>query len=405
MKKYEQLTAIEYQKIYIKPKRDIKNNIISYEDAESLRKLALLHKDLFFWGSNYLAPQQWIGVITINDLSIEILPKISTKIDINNVKEITNKMLSIAYNIPMKYLTSTGSNISKFGFIELLINHFVEEVEKYINEGLIFDYVKIKQQSSSLKGKLIINKQINSINKTKFYCSFNKFISDNNINQFIKFILILMKEKTSSFTQKNKIQKCLFFFENVSYNKNPPDIKKNKINNKLIAIIEIGKLFISGFSYDTYNGNSKIKSFLFDMNKLFELFIFNTLKYIYKDKVKFQDKSNFLIQEYDSMLKKIKLKPDIIYSQNNKNDIFDTKWKIFKNFSSEEDVYQMNAYAGGINNVNSVTLLYPKINEESNKHFIIKGIDKPLFIKFIDLTMISDIMFFHNQIKELLEDY
>lgn len=405
MKKYEHLTVIEYQKIYIKAKRDIKNNVISYEDSESLRKIALLHNDLFSWGSNYLAPQQWIGVITIDNLSIEILPKISTKIDVNNVKEITNKMLSVAYNIPMKYLTSTGSNISKSGFIEMLINHFIEEIEKYINDGLIFDYVRLQQNSSSLKGKLNIHKQINTIDKTKFHCTFSKFILDNSTNQFIKYILILMKDKTLSFNQRNRMQKCLSFFDNVSSTKITPNIKKNKLNNKLMVIIELGNLFINGFSYDTYNGNSKIKSFLFDMNKLFELFVFNTLKTIYKDKVKFQDKSNFLIQEANSFLKKIKLKPDIIYTPHNNNDIFDTKWKIFKNFSSEDDIYQMNAYAGGISNVNSVTLLYPKINEESNKHFIIKGINKALFIKFIDLTMISDTIFFHNQIKELLKDY
>lgn len=107
-------------------------------------------------------------------------------------------------------------------------------------------------------------------------------------------------------------------------------------------------------------GGIAMNVMLFDMNHLFELFMFKAIRQVYGSRVHYQSGNNYLVHSVDSGRNYIRLRPDIAIYSDSGNYIIDTKWKMPISFAKESDIYQMNAYSTGIGKVERVFLLYPK---------------------------------------------
>ena len=95
------LKVLEHQKIHIRKNRDLTKLQISYSDAEIIKAVDQKNGFIFKWGNDYVIPQQWVGIISCKDFSIEILPKISNINDEENSCKILYKMLEVVYDIPI----------------------------------------------------------------------------------------------------------------------------------------------------------------------------------------------------------------------------------------------------------------------------------------------------------------
>ena len=101
------------------------------------------------------------------------------------------------------------------------------------------------------------------------------------------------------------------------------------------------------------------------------------------------------------------MKPDIVLYNENSAIIIDTKWKVIRNFVSEADVYQMNAYSHSFHNIESSILLYPKSPSNDRvvgSYEIQSNIGKKiLLIKTIDLGQAARMSVFRKELIKLLE--
>ena len=390
------LKVLEHQKIHIRKNRDLNKLQISYSDAEIIKAVDQKNGFIFKWGNDYVIPQQWVGLISCKDFSIEIFPKIS---DINEVEkscEILYKMLEVVYDVPIKNGINAKAKLIQNGLIEIFITNYIEYVKKYIQSGPILDYIK---NLKAVKGNIIFSAQINhnAINLTKFMCKYSKMDMDNKYNQIIKLTLVKMRNLSRNNKNKKIIQELLQAFDSVKLNINLDykNIHVDKTHYRLKDIITLSQLFLDNYSASLTYGNYNIVSLLFDMNKLFEKYIYTQLKKIYKQNICYQYSKEFLLKDVKTGIKKVNLKPDMYLKLENFNIVIDTKWKRMDNTSiKESDAYQMNAYLSVLNNTKKCIVIYPQSynNVELNNSFVIRNMerDKIINTKTVDLHLLLD---------------
>lgn len=408
------IKVIEHEFIKISKFTDIKKKIISREDAEILRNLEIEKKSsMFKWGKNKVSPQQWIGVISLKNTSLEILPKIA---DSCNEEELMNSlifMINTVYGLNIKNSIKSKSSILQNGFFELLINIFLDELNLQLNQGLHKEYRKNTANLNCIKGSIVFNKHLhkNLFNKNKFYCKYSTLTDDYLLNQIIKATLVHISRFNISNKTKSKLNIQLDRLKNISIIYDATSfidkINFNRNNERFKNIIHYCELFLNNIGSGLNSGDYKINSFLIDMNKLFEEFIYKSYKKIYKNNVIYQSRKNYLLYCCSNpKLKKVNLRPDIIVKQDSSNiNIIDTKWKIINKFVISSDIYQMNGYISGIPNVKDIILLFPKNAKNDNiiEDFYIKNnSSNRIKIRTIDLLEVGTHKFY-TDLQEIIK--
>lgn len=370
------------------------------ENEQTAQYLKISHKKGY---GKVLQAQNYVGVIQTKDgTTIEILPKIK-KVTNDKSKEILVKMLKTLKKSPFKNFNKANLKNSKMPLLEIFITMFLEELAKLIQKGIKSDYVNQEDNLKFLKGKLKINEQIkrNYIRKERFYVEYQEFISDRVENRLIKTTLHYLYKKSKSNKNQQRIREFLFTFDEigVSYNiKN--DFSKVKLNRQMKdyeRILVWCKTFLLENSFSPYKGNDIAFALLFDMNLLFESYVYDYLKrYGGFDEITAQDKTHHLAY-LDGKTSKFQLKPDIVI---NKGEIIaDTKWKLLSKDQthhgiSQADMYQLYAYGTKYKECKYIYLIYPYDSvEEGNsyKYFKKEDIEKlekqlHLNVLFFDVT-------------------
>ena len=167
-------------------------------------------------------------------------------------------------------------------------------------------------------------------------------------------------------------------------------------------------MFLQNMGSSLTAGNTKMLSMLFDMNLVFERFIWRVSRWLIGSDVIYQMSDHYLLQDVSNGRRYIKIKPDIAIknSADGSVKLIDTKWKIPKKFAKESDAYQMNSYSSCIPNVERIILLYPLVLSDSmvGDYYFEDGskIKRILSIRTIDLTLLLDWKAFSDKFIDIL---
>lgn len=404
----------EYDQLHIKDKRDIEHNTISKEDAFALQSIIMDDEPVFKCGYKKLIAQHWVGTISLKNLNIEILPKLYGYVSMGDLRIVLMRMITIAHQNPSVREMPGRVKMQKNSLMEMLIDTYLNSLEKYVKEGLQHSYKKINQNISHVKGRILFSKQFskNILNPTKFWCRFSKFTDDNEINQFMKLCLVEMNRVSRDSQNKRRIKYLLPIFYDIATVKKEKAIAKtivfNSTNHRAEEAYGYGILFLNNIFSTLSAGNTSISMMLFNMNDIYELFIYRVSRIVFGRNSIYQMRGNYLLERKSDSKRFIGLRPDIIIKKDSgKLDIIDTKWKIPKNFAKESDTYQMNAYSSGINNVERIILLYPFVTKAEivdDYNFLdVNGIKRPLCIRTIDLMLVLDWKCFLDEFKRMLD--
>jgi 5-methylcytosine-specific restriction enzyme subunit McrC len=265
---------------------------------------------------------------------------------------------------------------SKMPLLEIFISMFLDELDKLIKSGIKSDYIQKEENLKFLKGKLKLNEQLkkNFIHKERFFVEYDEFMSDRIENRIIKSTLKYLYKNSKLNKNQKRIREFLFVFDEIKECKNIKiafnNIKLNRLMKDYQNIILWAKIFLFGNSFTPYKGNSVAFALLFDMNQLFESYVYHYLKKRIKN-IKAQDKTHHLAY-LNGKEKKFQLKPDI--AVDNGKIILDTKWKILNkekthNGINQADIYQLYAYGTKYQNCKKLFLVYPKDNEIENSYY------------------------------------
>lgn len=355
-----EITLSEYRNLCLYLKKNIGNKSIVYD-------------------YNRIKFINYVGIIKVNNLIIEILPKISLSNDIIKDREILMFMLSKCNKLSVDIKELLNSNILKNSLLDILAKVFSKKLLNELQKGLYREYVSKEEALSMIKGKILISKSIkeNTINKNKMNCKYDEFTEDNLFNAILKRAINVILFSRKNDDVKKELNIINNIFNDVSDIYVPNNIilnyKLNRMNNRFLECFTLAKLILLNSSMDKSLGKENGFSILFEMNYLYEEYVGVLLKEVFNDtniniNINTQEKSRYLLWNTLKERNEIALKPDIvIYKDNKPKIIIDTKWKSAtidgKEVYTQGDIYQMYAYITTYEECQQCILLYPKINE------------------------------------------
>lgn len=325
----------------------------------------------------------YVGIIKINNLIIEILPKISLSNDIIKDRKMLIFMLSKCNKLSVDIKELLNSNILNNSLLDILAKVYSKKLLNELQKGLYREYVSKEEALSIIKGKILISKSIkeNTINKNKMNCKYDEFTEDNLFNAILKRAInvILFSIKNDDVKKELNIINNLFNDVSDIYISNNIilNYKLNRMNNRFLECFTLAKLILLNSSMDKSLGKENGFSILFEMNYLYEEYIEVLLKEAFNDtniSINTQEKSRYLLWNTLKERNEIALKPDIvIYKDNKPKVIIDTKWKSSsinnREIYSQSDIYQMYAYITTYTECEECILLYPKFEDISHSHW------------------------------------
>ncbi|WP_195989454.1 hypothetical protein [Clostridium sp. D53t1_180928_C8] len=351
-----EITAAEYRDLCLYLKKNLGNKSILYD----YNKIKFIN---------------YVGIIKINNLIVEILPKISLSNDIIKDRKMIIFMLSKCKKLSVDIKELLNSNILNTSLLDILAKVFSKKLLSELQKGLYREYASKEEALSIIRGKILISKSIkeNTINKNKMNCKYDEFTEDNLFNSILKrAVNIVLSSSNNDYVKKelNIINNILSDVSEVYIPNNIIlDYKLNRMNSRFLECFELAKLILLNSSMDKSLGKENGFSILFEMNYLYEEYIGVLLKEVFYDsdiKVNAQEKSKYLLWNTLKEKSEIALKPDIVIYKNNKPKIIiDTKWKSSSLNNRESyfqgDIYQMYAYITTYTECEECILLYPKV--------------------------------------------
>lgn len=336
----------------------------------ALSKLNVLHNDKYFEiRHNGIKFKQFVGVIQVDGLTIEILPKIDNNDADENVwQKVLIEMLRVTRKLKVQKVGEANVNKQNIHLFDIYFECFLNEVQLLIHQGLIKQYYKETGNVKALKGKLEFAGHIskNLVHKERFYTTHQVYDKDHLIHQIIYKALDIVEKCSKGSYLYSKCKTVQLDFPEVktipvteaTFSKIP----KTRKTAPYETVLMISKFIILNFAPNISSGSENMLALLFDMNNLWEEYVLARLK---------QSNRDFSVygQQSHSFWNGISIRPDIVLDNGSDKFIIDTKWKnISYSKPSTHDLRQMYVYNDYWKS-DKAMLLYPS-NETSFSGFI-----------------------------------
>jgi 5-methylcytosine-specific restriction enzyme subunit McrC len=377
--------------------------------------------NIYFTGiRNGIKFANYVGVIQVGGLTLEILPKADKKETLNKAEyakwqKVLLRMLAVCNHIKIDSVSEANLEKRHNSLLDLYFKIYLDEVSNLLRQGLIKKYHKNEGNLTALKGRLIFGKNIqnNLIHQERFYTEHQVYDHEHLHNQILLRALSVLSVVSNNPNIIDSINRIKLNF---------PDIKEIQItkthfdqlreNRKTIPYsnaLKVAKMIILNYSPDIKSGGENMLALLFDMNKLWE-------EYVYRMLLR-KKEPGFTIgfQTSQKFWENKTVRPDIVISKTDaagktEKFIVDPKWKIIdaKN-PSDNDLKQMFVY-NLYWDADKSMLLYPKTFDQIEKFGLFhkgKANDHMCKIGFIDLLDKNGLLDLNigKQILEKLELY
>lgn len=352
----------------------------------------------------------WVGVIKHKNTHFQILPKLICDNDSKkNILKNLIFMLSYTKNLDIKASNESKLSTAKNPFIEILIREYAKSLFDCLKRLTPKKYVREEDNLNYLKGKLKFKENIkyNSANQAKFYCEYDTFSENNLLNQLFLFVSTCLYNISNDNYNKKTLKLIINYYTDIDLLRFDK-FKANKINltrNQELfkKPFNLAKMFVEKTSVDLSKNKFENISLVWDMNKLFEEFIFEVMK-------KANPEWNFTAQKGKKLLdgdnnKKRNTFVDILAENKEQKIIIDTKYKKLANSNdfSNADVFQVSTYCL-LHNANHAVLLYPRWsdNPPGIPDYYLNTGDKRIKIDFKTINLKYDNL--KNNIQNIKEE-
>ncbi|WP_370391078.1 McrC family protein [uncultured Winogradskyella sp.] len=361
MIKYKTISVFEHQRLKV-GEEGFKTSHLN-----ALLRLNEYHDGTYFEPiANGIKFNQYVGVIQVDGLTIEINPKADKDDDEKQWKGVLLKMLQACGKLRAESSGAANVRRQHLNLLEVYFELFLNEVDGLIRKGLIKQYRNETKNTKALKGKLEFagNLRHNLVHKERFYTTHQVYDTNHLIHEILFKALTIVEQFTRGSRLYDSSKRVILNFPEVKMSViNDNHFKKIKLNRKSISYsyaLELARLIILNYSPDISSGKERMLSLLFDMNELWEAYILKQLqKACSKKDIKVSGQERKSFWGYNS------LRPDVVLRRDDKTYIIDTKWKRPKKSSaSVNDLRQMYAYCR-FWDAEKALLLYPG---ESNKN-------------------------------------
>lgn len=369
MRKPEPIRVFEHQKLpwqQAQLKAEHIRRLIAWNEANGNQYFTVGYKSFTF--------TQYVGVIQVGDRVIEVLPKADRK-EADN-KESKDKwqnalltMLRTVHDLPLTSTTETGLKKSTSSILDFFFALFVSDVEDLVHRGLVKRYRRTRENCTALKGRIDFPRHLqqNLIHQERFFVEHQVYDTDHLVHSLLKQALSIVEGLTVDPFIAGRTKGLDWAFENVTDRALSPSMLERIVLDRKTTpytrAIQLAKLIVLNHAPDLKAGNMPLIGLMFDMNQLFEEFVYRTLR-----KAARQPEYAALglsVRGQRSMVfwKRKTIRPDIVLEYVKaglpKRVIVDTKWKVPPNGKpNDADLKQMFVYNVQFDASLSI-LLYP----------------------------------------------
>jgi 5-methylcytosine-specific restriction enzyme subunit McrC len=375
MKPNKPIQVFEFDKLKV---GDEENNISAthlktlqnHYGEQGVPYYALIHNGIRF--NNY------VGVLQINDVTIEILPKID-KLETADWKNILIKLLHYTGEIEVDATEMASLKMNKLSLLELYFSMFVKECEYLLHRGLVKKYRKTEGNLYALKGSLQFNKNIsqNLIHAERFYTKHTVYDKQHLLHQILLVAMYVISTISNSSNIHSAIAKLILNFPEQDRLKiTEHTFSKVKLDRKTEPYkkaINIAKMILLNYHPDINKGSNNVLALFFDMNLLWEKYVAKVLRTYLPNEFTIATQNRALFWQSD-IVAGANIKPDILIKKNDEViAILDTKWKLpYDNRPEDEDLKQMFSYNKIFKGTQS-WLVYPNDVEDKKDGVFVDG--------------------------------
>jgi 5-methylcytosine-specific restriction enzyme subunit McrC len=382
--------------IWTDRKRFAPSENLFYESSSKKQRLIDFRK-------NEIVPRNWIGTIHVRsndeEYAINLLPKIFHKEKHNFTTKETDSIFAhilwwLSGSKKQNYYTMESSLGSlESNFLEILVYIFSSYTLGILSVSSYNYYDTVSEEIETVKGQIDFNQYIKNYavgNRHKLPCIFDSFQFDNQFNRIVKFVSTRLKDFTKNPQTKRNLEEILFILDEVEYTTTSPEdcdkVVLNPIYTEFKTILDNCKMFLSHLSIYKWKDDYSVFALLIPSEKLFENFIFSTLKHNANPQISNVSRSRpgrtHLVRQAPSLVaNRYRMINDIVVKLQDKSYIlFDTKYKKIYNTKLQEeedidpvynisqaDIYQMVSYAVG-SGISDIGLIYPALPFEPQKN-------------------------------------
>lgn len=339
---------------------------------------------VFDWADGYFRTTQWVGVVNVAGLQVEILPKVDVPFEgtgsLDEHEDYQTRrnllfMLAVGGNVPVRNRDMARLAVRKAPLSETLIAIFAGRLKEELLRGPERNYVEQEANLRCFKGKLHVGKHVllNAAHRERFCCRYDEFLDDTLMNRIFKASCHVLLAVTRTPATQDVLRQCVLLLDSVTDTEiQDADfslIGLNRQNERFEDLLNFCRLLLSGRSPTAQAGENKTFSLLFDMNKVFERFVAAFVKRFVCPRIHgvkvfpqaMRHKRYLLDCNQHGVLR---LEPDLLVEGPDHRLIMDTKWKLLKEGKkgrggvADGDLYQLHAYTRRYACKRSV-LLYP----------------------------------------------
>ncbi|WP_026830091.1 5-methylcytosine restriction system specificity protein McrC [Exiguobacterium antarcticum] len=365
-----------------------------------------LEQNAILWGDKKFKIINYVGYLQVQDVALEILPKISPQNDYKQMRVTLIEMINTCYEFDI--IVDYASNELEHGELkEILANYFADTLLKELHRGIMQEYLLIEENANSLKGQLLVAQHIrnNLLNNKPYQVAvrYEERINNNILNQVLKSAVSLLTKTVRSFETKKQLQQIDYLLdtvENKIFTKHQlNEIKLNRTSKRFEKPFKLAKQFLQNET-NTMQHHSSTNTFviIFKMNDLFEAYIAILLEGIIDRPVYIQDQRHRLFKNEITNRDIFQLKPDIVIGDDNQI-IIDTKWKqifdkeeVRRSGVKREDMFQMYAYLTRYKNASRGILLYPETGLIQSEDLFIQSWkleDKDILLRVYSISLVD----------------
>lgn len=315
--------------------------------------------------------------------AIEILPK--TGLGVESAKKsriILQQMLMTALSLKPREVGQASLKRLNQPIHEWIFLQFLNELRLLITKGIRFDYERIEEESSYLKGQLQVAKQLRRMpgRDHLFDIRHDVFTPNRLENRIIKSALLAIKGYCKEPNNWRMANEFSHLMNQINSEPKPMSSFHKWRSSKLMQTYEDikpwCKLILEEFNPNFQKGKHNGISLLFPMEQLFEKYVeVNVNKQIQSSyKLKPQASSQYLTEhhciEKGQVSEWFKLKPDLLLISKQQNQVLDIKWKLINEMADtvehkynikQSDLYQLFAYGHKYQDGKGhMMLIYPK---------------------------------------------
>jgi 5-methylcytosine-specific restriction enzyme subunit McrC len=334
-------------------------------------------------GDQYVVnPNQFVGVVALpSGRRLESRPKVP----LSNLFY----MLAVVLDLPWPFREESAEFERFDELLEFIARYFTARVEERIDHGLYRAYVEREENLAVVRGRILFNEDVrhNYALRHRTYCWYSEFTWDVPENQILRQVVYLLSGWNFQPELQLRLRQLDVALSEVQPTTLPANtldrFRYNRLNEDYRPLHQLCRLFLEDASLSEDMGRFEFRTFLIDMNKLFEKFVTQILIDRASLGIEVTPQETVYLAEDD----RVEMRPDILVRKGYMLALVaDCKYKLLNEGEHRnDDVYQLLAYCTATHTKRGL-LIYPSHESGVTDALRVRHTDTQIHGNTIDLS-------------------